>query len=749
MIRLSSHARPLLVGFAALGLMAATPLASAQVAPGSPPALGGSSGSATKAIDPDLGLPVPIADTLTSVSAVSSTDVWALGTLGETGPEPFLLHFNGTAWSRAPLPKPAGLRSGDFWTLASVSADASDDVWVVGSLRKGSSGSSPSFTVVEHYDGSSWSLVSVPRVGSNDAFDAVSALSASDVWVAGSWNEGALAEHFDGSRWTQTPVPTYLRVSSISASSATNAWAVATGGGGQATSQVLRWNGTRWTRVTTGIKGTFSRAATVSSNEAWVIGTHAHAPIIGHFDGGHWSVTPGATLAGRYVLLSSIAASGPDHAWAVGASYADAQYVPQAFTERWDGTAWHVVPVPTPGIGPGSDSLADVVALSGTSAFAVGSFSTQGIGQQLQQTLAERWDGSAWARSVTPSPGEEYAELAGTGGTGPDDEWAVGDNATAGTTLIEHHVASGWSVVASPNAVPPPGANALAAVSADATDDAWAVGSYQASGSDPQLPLAEHWDGRTWTVVSTPSLAGTSAVFSAVDVIAPDDAWAVGYGDGLPLIEHWNGTHWTVKTFSGALEGMQLTGVTSSASDDVWAVGSYTFYSGGTYVTDSLAVHNDGSAWSIVSTPNPGGFYIYDPLDAVTAISPTDVWAVGASSGQLMTDHWDGTSWTATLVAGTQSTVMTGVSATDADDVWVSGWTYPNDVQQTLAAHYDGTSWTVVPTPSPGRKYGDAQLAGIAAWSPDDAWAVGKFAPKAQPQATLTEHWDGTRWTQN
>ena len=90
-----------------------------------------------------------------------------------------------------------------------------------------------------------------------------------------------------------------------------------------------------------------------------------------------------------------------------------------------------------------------------------------------------------------------------------------------------------------------------------------------------------------------------------------------------------------------------LAGVAVISSTDVWAVGFYTDTNG---VGNTLIEHYNGSAWSIVSGPNPGTGGSY--LEAVTAISATDIWAVGfyrqttGSAPQTLTIHYNGTSWT-------------------------------------------------------------------------------------------------------
>src|SRR5581483_5800229 len=87
----------------------------------------------------------------------------------------------------------------------------------------------------------------------------------------------------------------------------------------------------------------------------------------------------------------------------------------------------------------------------------------------------------------------------------------------------------------------------------------------------------------------------------------------------------------------------------------------------------TLAEHWDGQRWSIIATPNvqPGG-----NLSAVTAVSPTEVWAVGyffygALRSHALILHWNGTAWAVTPSPNTgASSSLVGVSAVSATDVW-------------------------------------------------------------------------------
>ena len=70
--------------------------------------------------------------TLSAVSAVSATDIWAVGSQNTSNEDvaPLTENFNGTSWSVVAAPTPAGASSADF---TAVSALASNNVWAVGS----------------------------------------------------------------------------------------------------------------------------------------------------------------------------------------------------------------------------------------------------------------------------------------------------------------------------------------------------------------------------------------------------------------------------------------------------------------------------------------------------------------------------------------------------------------------------------------------------------------------------------------
>src|SRR5207245_2601377 len=146
--------------------------------------------------------------------------------------------------------------------------------------------------------------------------------------------------------------------------------------------------------------------------------------------------------------------------------------------------------------------------------------------------------------------------------------------------------------------------------------------------------------------------------------------------------------------------------------------------------------------------PNPSAGANY--LGGVTGISPNDVWAVGeyggASRGQTLTLHWDGTQWThiPSPSPGSSDSGFGGVAAISSNDVWAVGYQV-NGGWLTLTEHWDGTQWSVLPSPNP--RPVENYLIGVSAVSTNDMWAVGYYSSASNGYQTLTEHWDGTQWS--
>lgn len=244
---------------------------------------------------------------------------------------------------------------------------------------------------------------------------------------------------------------------------------------------------------------------------------------------------------------------------------------------------------------------------------------------------------------------------------------------------------------------------------------------------------------QSWTVVASPA----NGQLNGVATVSANDVWAVGQtlAPGT-LAEHWNGTAWSVVPTPNPIAGSdRLSAVTAVSTKDVWAVGVVSFSS------PPIILNWNGKRWASVAHPRQTGF-----LSGVAAVSANDVWAVGESqvSGvglQTLIEHWNGHTWSVVPSPNVgPMDQLRGVTAVSATDVWAVGFAEPTSTSspQTLILHWDGTSWTVVPSPNPAGVGADNELSGVTAISANDVWAVGETGNGAQ---TLTEHWDGTTWT--
>jgi hypothetical protein len=253
------------------------------------------------------------------------------------------------------------------------------------------------------------------------------------------------------------------------------------------------------------------------------------------------------------------------------------------------------------------------------------------------------------------------------------------------------------------------------------------------------VTLTEHFDGRVWTVVPSPTLGGMSSL-SGVAELSADDVWAVGVGSStqgnVPILLHWNGRAWRLVAGAFSSPG-ELRAVSGISSRDVWAVGTAMVGSS----AQTLIEHFDGTKWALVPSPTPDGA---DQLSGVTAVTSTDAWAVGSSvssthQSHTLREHWNGKAWTAVRVNDGGSE-LAAVGATSAGNVWAVG--LAASIRDSLGEHFDGTSWTVVPTPTPSAIVNS--LVGVSVVSPLAAWAVGASYQHGLHQ--VIDHWDGTTW---
>ena len=344
-----------------------------------------------------------------------------------------------------------------------------------------------------------------------------------------------------------------------------------------------------------------------------------------------------------------------------------------------------------------------------------------------------------WSLTTSASPSQPILEsVAAVSAT---DVWAVGSyySSTAGAvrTLVERYNGSTWSVVLSPSSGNID--NDLQRVMVISSNDIWAVGYWQDT-NQPYQTLAEHWDGTKWSIIVTPAGVTPSIGYgydvSGVSAVSSNDVWAV-WAASQPIVEHWDGSKWSIVTVpEPGTSWNTVSDIVALSSTDVWIAGSYG--DSGSYTTQALFEHWDGVKWTVVPGANAGWYS--SNLLRIVANSGSDLWAVGygfptaSSNMQTLTEHWNGSTWS--LVSspnpGGWPVSLNDVVAVSPYDVWAVG-----DMSQDapiyrlpVVLHWDGRAWNVVSTP-PTNTY--SILRGVTAVAPENVFAVGQYILNPQP----------------
>jgi hypothetical protein len=366
--------------------------------------------------------------------------------------------------------------------------------------------------------------------------------------------------------------------------------------------------------------------------------------------------------------------------------------------------------------------------------------------------------------------------------------WAVGNYSPAAQVALNevlHWNGSAWSKVSvpSPAGARPGDSSALLAVRCASPRDCWAVGAYQKGVGNADLSQALHWNGRRWAVVPVPNPGGTlSGDFDElfdVECPSPTGCWAVGrYGTEsggtvlLNLVLHWNGRKWLAVGApepAGSAHGdvNELNAIRCMSAASCLAVGAYGSLTG-TFVLLNEVLRWNGTRWSQVGVPSPGGHAnagAFSDLMGLACTSRTNCWGVG-TFGNFFTPatfidqalHWNGRNWSQVAVpepdGDAQGAMQDLVFAAcrSATDCWAVGnYVSPHGKTITLnqMQHWDGGVWSLVSTPEPGgTAAGDASvLSAVRCLTSANCWAVGAAHTSGKSDRNQALHWSGIRWS--
>jgi hypothetical protein len=481
--------------------------------------------------------PLPFGMDLKDVTAVSSSDAWAVGTQGS------ILHWDGTNWKLVP--------SGTLQDLQGVSGSASNNVWVAGGVNG----------QVLQWAGSSWATVST---GSTVFNNGIYTASPNSVFVT---TDSPDVVHYNG---TWTIRSSNARVSAhllgISGTSASNVWVY----GDDLT--ICHWNGT-WTAsprtlALTGIWASavndtfaidsqgdiyrnqgagFNKVGPVSATPSGIkrlwgtspsnIFTSGPTAVLYRYDGAQWNpIQTSAKEINAYAKGAGVAAN---DVWAVG---------PRGVIAHWDGTA-------------ATSRRANVFSSDLNSAWGSG---VNDVWFSTNTGTVVHYDGTSYTESAALVTGAG-AKTFGFGGSGPSDIW-LGASENNKPVLL-HNTGSGWNRAQLPQLFSD-GDTAVNLVWAASASLAWA------SGLSFTTPLK--WNGTSWDFDSSiPISALTTAIWGS----SANDVWLTGGGE---LYHYTTAGGWVKNTMlTAALYSLGGTG-----AGDVWAGGAGVVY------------HWNGGSWS-------------------------------------------------------------------------------------------------------------------------------------------------------
>jgi hypothetical protein len=352
-----------------------------------------------------------------------------------------------------------------------------------------------------------------------------------------------------------------------------------------------------------------------------------------------WQLESAPTPPG---LLTDVSCTGPRFCMAVGDSTITSAGMPplpgtpQApLAERWNGATWSVVATPA---GPRT-GLRVVSCASLTFCLAGGYLAGPG-------SVIERWNGARWS-IVTALMRPDIVSI---GLSCPSRRFCIvaitrEPPRHAPTVRLERLTGARWRSMALPR--PAPGLlYSVACVSAKACEATGGSPGSTCFNTCPKPPPAAYgWNGKRWVAQRNPD--GNDLGLTDVSCASAKACTAVGYqyiGSGGPtsLVQRRHAGSWADETFSPAVDGFTVSGVSCPTAAFCMADGSqYNTLLGGPPQFESDAEVWRGGVWSESNTPeqvNPAalggvGGPTTGALDGVACTSPASCVGVGWYAG--------------------------------------------------------------------------------------------------------------------
>ncbi len=268
--------------------------------------------------------------------------------------------------------------------------------------------------------------------------------------------------------------------------------------------------------------------------------------------------------------------------------------------------------------------------------------------------------------------------------SGPNDLWAVGDNAY---TL--HWDGKNWQYVTGFPMISGVANVNFTRVFAGRPDDVFVMGKANFVSGDVRNLLA-HWNGKIWSYVKDPSSAAALNQISFVP--QSHEAWGItsDYSANQQLVntQHWDGKGWhrivAPRVCSNGCT-YTYTGIEAESSTSAYVIGVQQKFQAYT----AFVEHWDGKKWSLQSAPTGS-------LPFSLKLSHGHLWQTNGQTGDL--EYWDGQQWKqiplSSQVRIDDPNTLLLLSDTD---IWGIGHLNSKATGDSKALHWDGKNWSEVP----------------------------------------------------
>ncbi len=352
-----------------------------------------------------------------------------------------------------------------------------------------------------------WSIVTSPNATSVQAntLASVSCTSASFCMTAGYFIDSSgykqtLIEEWDGTSWSILSSPNTLYVPSrdklLGISCASTTFCMAVGdyyNGSNYQTLVAEWNGTSWSGVTGADTSTtqdnhLTSVSCTSASFCMAAGYSVDSSsydqtLVEEWTGSAWSIVASPSSSTTQTnLLTSVSCTGTGFCMAAGFNNAPAG-IDQSLTEEWGGTSWSTVTSPDT-LSTQANVLNGVSCTSPSFCIAVGNYNTG----SNTLVVIDQWNGTSWSMVSNSTFNVNTGVNNNLLGVSCQNTafcmtagYYVGTS-TSDQTLIEEWNGTSWSIATSQNSLPNQ-INTLNGVSCSTSSSCMAAGYHSSSGS--------------------------------------------------------------------------------------------------------------------------------------------------------------------------------------------------------------------------------------------------------------------------